>query len=275
MTAERAHEGGRGRVTAGVRRLLAGSLAPPLERLLARVVRAEVDRVLQEIRAAEHRARRDIVAAGERDAARSSARFAEAVMPNGRWFPDPHDTLVHALALAPQGGLALEFGVWAGRSLRVIAEARGGREVYGFDSFQSAPEDDRWDVTAGTFALDDLPVIAGAQIVVGRFADTLPGFLAEHPGRVDFVHIDSDLYSSAVTVLDAVGPRLGAGSVVIFDEYFNYPGWEQHEHRAWREWLERTGTTAEYVAYTSIHEQVVARIVAPGPGLRGSGDQGP
>lgn len=264
----------------GVRRTLRGAVArvvvPPLQRLAARAVRGEVDRVLGELREIERRSRRDIVAAGERDAARSSALFAEEVMPRGRWFPEPHDTLIHALAEAPRGGMALEFGVWAGRSLRVIAEARQGRDVYGFDSFQGLPEDYRWHVRAGTFALDDLPVIPGAHLVVGWFAETLPGFLAEHPGRVDFVHIDSDLYSSAVTVLDHVGPRLRAGSVVMFDEYFNYAGWEKHEHRAWREWLARTGTTAEYLAYTSIHEQVVVRIVEPGPGLAGADDdQGP
>lgn len=271
MTAEPPAGGGRGRIAARVRRAVAGTLVPPLERLVTRVVRAEVDRAIQEMHEVERRARRDIVAAGERDAACSSARFVEDVMPNGRWFAEPHDTLVHALAQAPQGGMALEFGVWAGRSLRVIAEARGGREVYGFDSFQGLPEDYRWDITAGTFALDDLPVIPGAQLVVGWFADTLPAFLAAHPGRVDFVHIDSDLYSSAATVLGAVGPRLAAGSVLMFDEYFNYSGWQKHEHRAWREWLERTGTTAEYLAFTSIHEQVVARIVEAGPGLGSRG----
>ena len=259
MTAGRA--GRRG----ALRRMAGRRLIPPLERLVARAVRGEIERVLHEMREVERRSRRDIIAAGERDAALSSARFAEEVMPQGRWFPEPHGTLVHALEQAPKGGMALEFGVWTGRALRVMAEMRGGGNVYGFDSFQGLPEDYRWDVTAGTFAVDRLPDVPGAELVVGWFDETLPGFLAEHPGPVDFVHIDSDLYSSAVTVLDNIGPRLVAGSVVMFDEYFNYAGWEKHEHRAWREWLERTGTRAEYLAYTSIHEQVVVRIVAPGP----------
>ena len=91
----------------------------------------------------------------------------------------------------------------------------------------------------------------------------LPGFLAEHPGPVDLLHVDADLYSAADTVLTLVGPRLHAGSVVVFDEYFNYPGWQRHEHQAWQEYVERTGTTFSYEAYTYDHEQVVVRVTEP------------
>lgn len=237
---------------------------------MVRLVRAEVDRAVAEMREIERRSRRDVIAAGERDAALSSARFAERLMPTGRWFAEPHETLLFALETAPAEGMALEFGVWSGRSLRVVAESRQGRDVYGFDSFQGLPEDYRWDVGRGTFALDTLPDVPGAELVVGWFADTLPEFLDTHDGPVAFVHVDSDLYSSAATVLGLVGPRLMAGSVLMFDEFFNYQGWEKHEFRAWREWLDRTGTAAEYLAYTSAHEQVVVRINEPGPGLGGT-----
>jgi predicted O-methyltransferase YrrM len=249
-----------------VRRWVARTLLLPLEARLRRVVKDEVDRVVHELHEVERRSRRDIISAGERHAAWTSARFAEEVMPTGRWFPEPHETLMYALGEAPRGGMALEFGVWAGRSLRVIAEVRGRREVYGFDSFKGLPEDYRWHVRAGSFAVDEAPTVEGAQLVEGWFEETLPDFLATHPGPVDFLHIDSDLYSSAVTVLELVGPRLVPGSVVMFDEFFNYQGWEKHEYRAWQEYVERTGTQVEYLAYTSTHEQVVARIVARGPG---------
>jgi hypothetical protein len=262
--ARRSEMSRRSAVLAPVRRWAGRTVTGRVEALVARALRAEVDRVLQEVREVERRSRRDIISAGERDAALTSARFAEHVMPTGRWFPEPHETLTYAVEQAPQGAMALEFGVWAGRSLRLIAEARKGREVYGFDSFQGLPEDYRWDVPAGTFAVDELPVVEGAELVIGWFEDTLPRFLAEHPGPVDFLHIDSDLYSSAVTVLELVGPRLVAGSVLIFDEYFNYSGWEKHEHRAFQEYLERTGAKVEYLAYTSVHEQVAVRITEPG-----------
>jgi predicted O-methyltransferase YrrM len=252
----------------GVRRRAAQAVTGRVERLLVPLVRgvvaAEVDRVVSALHEVEFRERRDLLAAGERDAAVSSARFAAREMPTARAFHDRTSTLEHGLEIAPGGGLALEFGVFEGRSLEVIAEKRGRREVYGFDSFEGLPEDYRPHVRTGAFAVGSLPDVEGAELVVGWFEDTLPDFLAAHPGPVDFVHVDGDLYSSAVTVLELVGPRLAAGSVLVFDEFFNFPGWEAHEFRAWQEWLGRTGAQAEYMAYTSNDEQVVVRLTAPG-----------
>jgi predicted O-methyltransferase YrrM len=217
---------------------------------------------VSEVRAAESRARRDLVAAGERAAAASSARFLNVEMAEARALPDPAATLAHALSLAPSGGLALEFGVYSGRTLSMIAQARPGGAVYGFDSFAGLPETWRAGFRAGAFGdVPEPPDVPGAEIVVGMFADTVPGFLAAHPGPVDLLHLDADLYSSTATVLDLVGPRLRPGSVVVFDEFFNYPGWEQHEARAWREHVAATpGRSFRYEAYTVDNEQVVVRV---------------
>lgn len=227
-------------------------------------VRTEVDRAIREVNEAEFRARRDLLAVGERHAALEAAQFAEEFMPVARAFHDPGSTLEYALELAPPGGMALEFGVFMGRSLTMIAAARNGTEVYGFDSFKGLPQDYRPHVREGAFGLDSVPEISGAELVVGWFDDTLPGFLAEHPGPVSFLHVDGDLYSSARTVFNLVGPRLQVGSIVIFDEFFNYPGWRRHEYRAWREFLDATGAQATYEAYTANNEQVVARMTALG-----------
>jgi predicted O-methyltransferase YrrM len=133
--------------------------------------------------------------------------------------------------------------------------------VYGFDSFQGLPEAWRPGFPADTFAVGDLPDIPGAELVVGTFDDTLPGFVEQHPGPVDFLHVDCDLYSSTKTVLHHVGPRLHPGSIVVFDEYFNYPGWQDHEHRAWLEHVGQTGLRFEYAGYTVDHEQVIVRVL--------------
>jgi predicted O-methyltransferase YrrM len=177
-------------------------------------------------------------------------------MPTAAVFDDPIATLKHALSLAPAGGMALEFGVYEGRTLRVIAAARHRRQVFGFDSFQGLPEDWRSGLPAGTFATGNVPDIPGTELVVGWFADTLPDFLARHPDPVSFLHLDADLYSSTVTVLKHVGPRLRPGSVIVFDEYFNYPGWQQHEHRAWQEFVAASAIEFQYAAYTYNNEQV-------------------
>ncbi|WP_433784961.1 class I SAM-dependent methyltransferase [Actinomycetospora sp. CA-101289] len=232
-------------------------------------LRAEIATLSAELHAREVRERRDMLAAGERDAVASSARFVRDAMPGARTFPTPAATLVHALGLAPRGGMALEFGVYTGSTLRAIADARGDGRVHGFDSFQGLPEDWRAGFAAGTFATEP-PEVPGAELVIGWFADTLPAFLDAHPGPVDLVHLDADLYSSTVTVLEHVGPRLRPGSVVVFDEYLNHPGWEDGEHRAWTEYLDRTRTSATYEAFTHDNEQVVVVITSvPDAGAAG------
>jgi hypothetical protein len=114
-------------------------------------------------------------------------------------------------------GLALEFGVMAGASIRLLAEA--GRPIYGFDSFKGLPHDWGEGERRGVFACerpDDLP--GNVVLVAGLFSDTLEGFLAGHPGPVGFCHIDSDLYCSCAYVLDCLAPRWVERSVIVFDD---------------------------------------------------------
>ncbi|HEV2777921.1 MAG TPA: class I SAM-dependent methyltransferase [Actinophytocola sp.] len=218
------------------------------------------NRTVDRVHDLEMRIRRDIVFAGEHNAAREASEFAREHMVSAQHCRHPHQTLEYGLSLAPEGGMALEFGVFSGTTLKIISSARGGKEVYGFDSFQGLPADWRAGYPAGTFSVDGLPDVPGAELVVGLFEDTLPGFLESHAGPVDFLHVDGDLYSSAKTVLDLAGPRLREGSVIVFDEFFNYPGWQEHEYKAWREYVERTGIQFSYRAYTWDNEQVVVQI---------------
>lgn len=253
--------GGRARAAAGrVVDAVARRAARQFEDRFAGLVRQEVDRAIREVHELEFRARRDTLAAGERHAALEASQFADEHMPTARVFHDPQSTLAYALEIAPQDGMALEFGVFMGRSLTMIAKARNGREVYGFDSFKGLPEDYRQHVREGAFGLDAVPEIEGAELVVGWFDETLPGFMAAHPGPVSFLHVDGDLYSSTKTIFEHVGSRLRVGSVIVFDEFFNYPGWRAHEYRAWEEFIAESGIEAVYEAYTSNNEQVVARL---------------
>jgi hypothetical protein len=52
---------------------------------------------------------------------------------------------------------------------------------------------------------------------------------------VAFVHADADLYSSTVLCLKemALRGRLVKGTVINFDEYWNYPDWQNGEYKAW------------------------------------------
>lgn len=185
-----------------------------------------------------------------------SARFLFAQHPDA----PPHrsaDTLLRACVQralgGDRGGLFLEFGVYEGRTIRLIAEEVRpyGVVVHGFDSFRGLPED--WNDTGRKGAFDrggQMPEVPDhVHLHAGWFEESLPAFLQDHPGRVSFVHIDSDLYSSARTVLLGVRDRLGAGSVLLFDELLNYPTFEQHEFRAFTEFLAETGWSCECLGY--------------------------
>ena len=77
----------------------------------------------------------------------------------------------------------------------------------------------------------------------GLFEATLPDFLESHDGPCAFLHADYDLYSSARTVLHALKPRLEPGPIILFDEYFNYPSWRDHEHKAFQEFVATNNVT--------------------------------
>jgi len=145
----------------------------------------------------------------------------------------------------PGTGLVLEFGVYAGASIRTIAHAYAEASIYGFDSFEGLPEawgrpDMRFD--KGAFAVDALPAVpANVSLVQGWFDATLPAFCAAHAGESIFLlHIDCDLYASTKCVLDALhaAGMLRGETLVVFDELINYPTYEEHEARALAEFLQ-------------------------------------
>jgi len=167
-----------------------------------------------------------------------------------------YDTLEIALTEA-KSGYALEFGVATGFTLKMIA---GKMPVTGFDSFEGLPEDWRAGFPKGMFA-QPAPSIVGAELVVGWFEDTLEKWIESNAARMkalSLVHIDCDLYSSTVTILNGVGEYLVSGVVVVFDEYHGYPGWEDHEFKAWSEFIERTGKQYEIIGHGP--EQLAVRM---------------
>lgn len=176
----------------------------------------------------------------------------------------PLACLLQGIALA-RPGAALEFGVGVGTTLGLIADAPHLDPVVGFDSFKGLPEDWRPGWERGKFARKRPPNIPGTNLVIGWYADTLPGLFdhdAEHvPGwllDLSFVHIDCDLYSSTVTVLEHLGPYFSKGLLLCFDEFHGYPGCEKHEQRAWLEYVEATRQPWEPVGHGP--EQLLVRL---------------
>ena len=84
----------------------------------------------------------------------------------------------------------------------------------------------------------------------GWFDVTIPAFLDIHAGPCAFINVDSDVYSSAKTVFECLGERIIPGTVIFFDEFFNYPGWETGEFKAWTEFVEDRRVEFEYLGFT-------------------------
>ena len=216
-------------------------------------------------RAAEHAFdgdARNIERLRQRRALEQTVEFVESSMPQVTPYPDRFALYEATLKLVDVSGLCCEFGVFKGDSINFIADRLGNSIVYGFDSFEGLPEDWRPHVKAGHFKVDKLPVVrSNVRLIRGWFHQTIPIFLEQYPQPAAYLHIDSDLYSSAKTVLDLFAPRIRAGTVIVFDEFFNYPGWQkQGEFKAFEEFVQHNHVRFEYAAYTFSDEQVAVII---------------
>ena len=199
-------------------------------------------------------------------ASESSAEFIVQHLRTARNFAtdyDLHEWISYRVAPTP-GGLYLEFGVATGRTLNHWARLFPRYTIHGFDSFEGLPETWSWNFQQGHFR-QKLPRVAeNCDLHVGWFDRTLPDFLRQHGGSLDFLHVDSDLYSSAAYVLESLADRMRAGTIIVFDEYLNFPGWQQDEHRAWQEFVTRHNVKFDYLAFVSRHQQVAVRIESIG-----------
>lgn len=170
--------------------------------------------------------------------------------------------LEFALGCCGVDGLVLECGVFRGESLRFLAKRWPGT-VHGFDSFEGLPEDWTYAQKQGRFSLDGrAPAFSEPNIRLhaGWFEDALPRFLAAHAGPVRFLHVDCDLYASTKTVLELLAPRLMQGTVIVFDEYLGYPSWQQHEFKAFQEFVTATPIRYRYLGFASSHTSVAVVV---------------
>lgn len=132
----------------------------------------------------------------------------------------------------------LEFGVHQGHSIFHFAEQNKSikSRFFGFDSFAGLPDDWNSDYRPGHFDMGGNPPKAddAVEFVVGSFQETLPKFVGNfETDNTIVVHLDCDLYSSALYCLTKLDPVLPSGTILIFDEF----GDVLHEFRAVNDYL--------------------------------------
>lgn len=166
-------------------------------------------------------------------------------------------------------GAIVEFGVFTGKSLALLARAHSfdpkgmERKIVGFDSFDGLPRATelhaRWRPGACRTVHDWHPFLAPGSVVTpdaprelfrlcglpepeieaGPFHEVLPRVVPGKYGAVALVHVDCDLYESARDALFGIAPALEDGAILLFDDWFHYRGNPRRgEARAFREFLE-------------------------------------
>jgi hypothetical protein len=187
--------------------------------------------------------------------------FAEAVAAACRSIETPAaplDAAVRLLAQRPatRRSNILEFGVYSGQTITATAETLraaaclGNFRIVGFDSFNGLPETWRPQFPAGMFSTNGAtpPVPSEVELVIGLFQDTLPNWMKSNGGPVTLVHVDCDLYSSTVCVFDNIFARTDADTLWVFDELYNYDGFQCGEMAALAELCAKYDLVPEIIA---------------------------
>jgi hypothetical protein len=201
----------------------------------------------------------DLAVAAKKD----TVEYVIRNMQGAQVLDDRFALLRFAVERAPAEGLVLECGVEKGASVRFLGKLTT-RTIHGFDSFEGLPADWRGTKeTKGKFGRKgELPSVPGnVTLHVGWFDKTLPVFLAANPGPVALLHIDCDIYESTKVALELLADRIVAGSWIVFDEYFNYPGWRQHEFKAFQEWIAANGRRYRYAGFSAEKGHVAVEIL--------------
>jgi len=207
---------------------------------------------------------KDIVRCRQRLALEETAKFIELNMLNVPHFPDKFTLLDKAISAVSNEGLFCEFGVYNGQSINFIA-SKIDTVIYGFDSFEGLPEDWLPEFKKGRFKVNNLPEVReNVALIKGWFDDVLPEFAEQHAGQCSFIHIDCDLYSSTKSIFHHLKSRISTGTVIVFDEFFNFPGWKNWEYKAFAEFIADGDAKFEFLGYCRYGEQVAVKITRVG-----------
>lgn len=141
-----------------------------------------------------------------------------------------------------------EFGVASGSSFKwwLQNNTNASSRFFGFDTFEGLPE--KWgpfEKGAMAHSLETLNITdQRACFYKGLFQQTLIPFLEQYDSRNrKLIHIDSDLFSSAIFTMSQLYRFLKPGDILLFDE-FAVP---QHEFLAFKIFTE-----SFYVGYEVI-----------------------
>lgn len=196
------------------------------------------------------------------EARETTAKYIIKNMPKVSVLNSAQELLTFSLKKVQKEGMFLEFGVFKGSTINHISSVANEKQIFGFDSFEGLPETWRSGFHKGRFSVNTLPEVnSNVTLIKGLFEDSLPKFLEDHKEDCAFIHIDCDLYSSTKTIFELLKSRIKTGTIIVFDEYFNYPSWEEGEFKAFQEFIKDSDYDYRYIGYNRNHQQCAIRIV--------------
>lgn len=205
---------------------------------------------------------KNMMAESQRHAVDASTKFAFTNFLGARIFHSKHAVMDYAISESSVDGFVAEFGVFTGEMLNYLAH-KFSHVVYGFDVFTGLPETWRVGYDKGHFDTTGMTLhfAENCKLYKGLFSETLPIFKKEVAIEAKLIHIDSDLYSSALDVLYSLSERIVPGTIIVFDEFVNLHGWENGEVKAWQEFVKANDVKFEYIAWNVVGEEVAVKII--------------
>jgi predicted O-methyltransferase YrrM len=214
---------------------------------------------------------RDIVAADEfgiqnfpgvmyqilHHAAKDSANYAIEKMQEAMMFSNRKHLRKYCCNLIKNKSEAVvvEFGVWSGNSINYFAKELPKASVFGFDSFLGLDKDwSGWNLAKGMFNLNGKSPSVKKNVTIynGLYKDTVPEFFKNNNFKegIDLIHMDSDMYDPTIDALSNLNDLIRENTIIIFDEYFGYPNWRNHEYKAFQEFVLQNSINYKYIAYS-------------------------
>ena len=193
--------------------------------------------------------------------------FVRSYLKNAKEFTSDFEVLKFSLDTIAIDGYLLEMGVYKGKTSNFIAALNPHKTIFGFDCFEGLPED--WDkgakiLSKGSFKDISFPppVLNNVVLHKGFFKEVLPKFREDiiKDSPISFLHIDCDIYNSTKDIFNILGNNIVPGTIITFDEFYNYPTYDQHEFKAFQEFVSKKNIGFEYIAFNCNHEQVSVRM---------------
>jgi hypothetical protein len=145
-------------------------------------------------------------------------------------------------------GAIIECGLFKGNSFfrlahfRDILESTYSRKLIGFDIFGSFPKTDfkedkkyldTFIESAGENSIEleeivkimNYKKIDNYEFIKGDINQTVPKYCKDNKHlKIALLHIDTDVYEPAVTILENMYDKVTKGGILIFDDYGTFPG---------------------------------------------------